>query len=252
MGRALLKAAQEQPGITITGAIVREGSPALGEDAGVLAGGAPLKVAVSCDLPLALKTADVAIDFSRPENVPATLMACAVAGRAVLLGITGLTVDVVQPSLAIASKVVPVLMAPNTSLGGALLAELTRIAAAALPGSFDIEIIEAHHRAKRDAPSGTALGLGKAAAVGRSQALPASQARSASRVPGEIGYAVVRAGDIVGEHTVLFAGDGEQLSLVHRATDRMIFARGALRAAVWLCGQAPGVHTMRDLFKLNQ
>jgi 4-hydroxy-tetrahydrodipicolinate reductase len=250
MGCALLSAARQDPGITVTGAIVRSGSPAAGEDAGVLAGGAPIGVAVSCDLDLALKDADIAIDFTCSQAAPATLAACVAAGRGLLLGTTGLPAQL-QPALLAAAGHIPLLVASNTSLGAALLAELTRIAAAKLPASYDIEIIEAHHRAKRDAPSGTAISLAAAAAEGRGVPPPAPVPRAHERVPGEIGFAVVRGGDIVGEHTVLLAGQGEQLALTHRATDRMIFAHGALTAARWLAGQAPGAYTMRDLFQLN-
>jgi 4-hydroxy-tetrahydrodipicolinate reductase len=139
-------------------------------------------------------------------------------------------------------------VAPNTSLGVTLLIELVRQAAAALPAQFDIEIIEAHHRMKQDAPSGTALALGRAAAEGRAQPPDHVRGAAAARQGAEIGYAVVRGGDIVGEHSVLFAGMGESLTLSHRATDRALFARGALRAAAWLQSRAPGRYFMRDLF----
>jgi 4-hydroxy-tetrahydrodipicolinate reductase len=144
-----------------------------------------------------------------------------------------------------------VLVAANTSLGVTLLIELVRAAAKALPADFDIEISEAHHRNKRDAPSGTALALGKAAAEGRAQDLATTAAISRNgespRRPGEIGFAVTRGGDIVGDHSVLFAGSGEQLLLGHRATDRAIFARGALKAAAWLTARPPGRYWMRDV-----
>jgi 4-hydroxy-tetrahydrodipicolinate reductase len=251
MGRALLKAAAGFPELTISGAIVRTGSPA--PDPGVLAGAASLGVALSTDLAAALEQADVAIDFSSPAAAAATLAACRAAHVGLLLGTTGLPAEL-EPQLAAAAHDIPLLRAANTSLGVTLLAELVRLAASRLPESFDIEIIEAHHRAKRDAPSGTALALGAAAAQGRG--IPPPDGRSAGRQgprpPGEIGFAVVRGGDIVGEHTVLMAGDGEQLCLTHRATDRMIFARGALQGALWLARQPPGSYTMRDLLQLNQ
>ena len=151
---------------------------------------------------------------------------------------------------------IPLLVAPNTSVGVTLLIELVRTAAKALPLDFDVEILEAHHRLKVDAPSGTALALGRAAneARGRPDALVAKDAlasRVGQRGRGDIGFAVVRAGDIAGEHTVMFAGEGEQLSLTHRATDRAIFAKGALQAGLWLAGQPPGRYSMRDFLGLK-
>jgi 4-hydroxy-tetrahydrodipicolinate reductase len=149
-----------------------------------------------------------------------------------------------------AASDIPLLVAPNTSVGVTLLIELVREAAQALPVEFDIEIVESHHRMKRDAPSGTALALGRAAAQGRKQMFEDSAHSRADGNPrrkGDIGFAVVRGGDIVGDHTVLFAGNGERVSLSHQVTDRAIFARGALQAAAWLAGQGPGRYQMRDL-----
>jgi 4-hydroxy-tetrahydrodipicolinate reductase len=147
---------------------------------------------------------------------------------------------------------IPLLIAPNTSIGVTLLLELTRMAAKALPTDFDIEIVEAHHRMKKDAPSGTALALGKAAAEGRGvEDKGALTNRSGERRQGDIGYAVIRGGDIVGDHTVLFAGAGEQITLGHRATDRAVFARGAVRASLWLARQSPGRYNMRDFLGLK-
>jgi 4-hydroxy-tetrahydrodipicolinate reductase len=251
MGRCLVRAATESRQLTVAGAVAWAGSGSIGADAGVLAGVGPLGVLVTADLPAALAASDVAIDFSRSEATHENITACRAAKKPLLLGTTGWPAELAAP-LAAAAREIPLLVAPNTSLGVALLAELTRIAARALPGSFDIEILESHHRAKRDAPSGTALALARAASQGR--AVPEAEAwdpdqrsRRGPRRHGEIGFAVVRGGDIVGEHTVLFAGDGEQVSLTHRATDRMIFARGAVSAAVWLAGRPAGAYAMRDL-----
>jgi 4-hydroxy-tetrahydrodipicolinate reductase len=188
-----------------------------------------------------------------------------------LIGTTGFD-GALGPVLDVAAGDIPLLVAPNTSLGVTLLLELVRAAAGSLGPDFDIEIIEAHHRMKKDAPSGTALALGRAAEEGRAavekrEALAAQAGaggsagwadhpaakptvltdRSGLRREGDIGYAVVRGGDVVGEHSVLFAGKGEQVTLGHRATDRDIFARGALRAALWLAGQHPGRYVMRDV-----
>lgn len=236
MGQALVRAAGELPSLRITAAVASPASASLGRDAGVLAGMEPLGVAVTSDLPAALATADVAIDFSQPHATRANVAACRVARKPLLIGTTGFEAQITQPELAAAASEIPLLIAPNTSLGVAVLTELVHRAARALPAEFDIEIIEAHHRTKRDAPSGTALALARAAAEGR------------GGVPERtIGFAVVRAGDIVGEHTVLFAGPGEEVRLTHRASDRAIFARGALRAALWLRGQAPGRYDMSDI-----
>jgi 4-hydroxy-tetrahydrodipicolinate reductase len=257
MGRALVRAASEQTALRITGAVASAGSATLGQDAGSLAGIEPLGIAVSADLPAALAAADLAIDFSQPHATAANIAACRLARKPLLVGTTGFAPELTEAQLDAAAREIPLLIAPNTSFGVALLTELVRKAARALPAEFDIEIIEAHHRMKRDAPSGTAVALARAAGEGRG--LPPAQAlagRSAGRAgprrQGEIGFAVVRGGDIVGEHTVLFAGPGEELRLSHRAGDRAIFARGALRAALWLCGQPPGRYGMSNIIDENQ
>src|SRR5882762_9139443 len=214
MGEALLRAAPAFPRLNITAAVASPTSPSLGRDAGEVAGVGCLHLPITSDLPRALAEADVAIDFSS----------------------------------AAAARAIPLLIAANTSLGVTLLLELVRIAARALPPSFDIGILDTHHRSKQDAPSGTALALGSAAREARQAA--ASAAGPAVGKPhreGEVGFASMRAGDIVGEHTVLFAGPGEALSLTHRATDRGVFARGALAAALWLQSRPPGRYTMHDL-----
>ena len=256
MGRALVRAAASES-IEIAAAVTSAKSEALGKDVGELAGLGKLGVAVTADLASALAAADVAIDFSNAAATQSNLTACRDARKPLLIGTTGFNLDA---ELHAAARDIPVLLAPNTSLAVTLLIELVRQAAAALPATFDIEIVEAHHRMKKDAPSGTALALGRAAAAGRSQPFEYA-ARDGSLQPGagvradgvarkgsEIGFAVVRAGDIVGEHSVLFAGMGESLTLSHRATDRAIFARGALQAAAWLESRAPGQYFMRDLF----
>jgi 4-hydroxy-tetrahydrodipicolinate reductase len=257
MGQALVRAAGERPGLRITGAVASAGSASIGRDAGALAGLEPLGVTVSSDLPAALAAADVAIDFSQPHATRANIAACRAARKPLLIGTTGFAAEVSEAELDAAARDIPLLIAPNTSLGVALLTDLVRRAALALPAEFDIEILEAHHRMKRDAPSGTALALAAAAGEGRglapAQALAGSAAgRAGPRRQGEIGFAVVRGGDIVGEHTVLFAGPGEELRLGHRAGDRGIFARGALRGALWLIGQPPGRYGMSDIFKSEQ
>ncbi len=252
MGHALVRAASELAAVRITAAVASGRSASLGRDAGVLAGTQPLGVEVTSDLTAALAAADVAIDFSQADATRASIAACRAVRKPLLIGTTGFAAELTEPELDAAAGEIPLLIAPNTSLGVALLTALVRKAARALPAEFDVEIIEAHHRMKRDAPSGTALALARAAGEGRG--LPPAEApagtaagRIGPRRQGEIGLAVVRGGDIVGEHTVLFAGPGEELRLSHRAGDRAIFARGALRAALWLRGQPPGRYDMSDI-----
>lgn len=239
MGRAIGELLRDHPDATLVGAIDREADAARG---------------VTTDLDAALRNADVMIDFSSPSDTVAHLEACARHGVAALIGTTGLGPEV-EPAADIASRRVPVLIAANTSLGVTLLTELVRAAARALPDEFDIEITEGHHRYKKDAPSGTALALGRAAADGRGQSFDAVRGSpregEGARKAGEIGFSVIRAGDLVGEHSVLFAGEGERLTLGHQATDRVIFARGALKAAAWLVGRAPSRYRMIDVIGLK-
>jgi 4-hydroxy-tetrahydrodipicolinate reductase len=263
MGLAITRAAAESRQLRIVAAIDRPDDgvrpPVQGRDLGTLAGLAPLGVAVGADLDAALagaaggETPDVMIDFSSPAATAANLAACARAHVAALVGTTGLGADAEAAAQSAAARV-PVLIAANTSVGVTLLAELVRAAARALPAEFDIEILDAHHRAKVDAPSGTALALGRAAAEGRGIDHDAARLpidRNGPRREGGIGYSVVRAGDIVGEHEVVFAAAGERVVLGHIATDRTIFARGALRAADWLVIQSPGRYSMVDFLGLK-
>lgn len=246
MGLALVRAASESQEVSITAAVASPHSGALGKDAGELAGVGRLGVTITSDLPAALSRVDVVIDFSNASATQANLAACRQARKPLLVGTTGFPPDT---DFDAAARDIAVLVAPNTSLGVTLLIELVREAAAALPPQFDIEVIEAHHRMKKDAPSGTALALGQAAAAGRGRALDPVRTDGAPRQGTEIGFAVVRGGDIVGEHSVLFAGMGETLTLSHRATDRALFARGALQGAAWLESRTPGRYFMRDLFQ---
>jgi 4-hydroxy-tetrahydrodipicolinate reductase len=252
MGGALVRAARELPQVRIAGAVASARSASLGRDAGELAGTEPLGLEVTSDLSAVLAAADVALDFSQPQATRAALAACRAARKPLLIGTTGIAAELTEAELDAAAREIPLLIAPNTSLGVALLVELVRQAAGALSPDFDIEILEAHHRMKRDAPSGTALALARAAGEGRglgSEAAlsGASLAPVGPRQQGQIGFAVLRGGDIVGEHTVLFAGPGEELRLSHRAGDRAIFARGALQAAQWLLGQPAGRYGMSDI-----
>jgi 4-hydroxy-tetrahydrodipicolinate reductase len=251
MGQAIITAANDSSDIEITAAVDSRHSACIGRDAGELAGGKHLGVAVSNDLRAVLAATDVVIDFSTASATEEHLAACRAARKPLLMGTTGHS-GARQRSFAAASLEIPLLVAPNTSLGVTLLLELAQQAALSLPFDFDVEIIEAHHRLKADAPSGTALALGEAVAKARAQEFAAvavaSGSRDATRRSGDIGFAVVRGGDLLGEHTVLFAGPGETLALTHRATDRGIFARGALKAAVWLSSQPHGLYSMRDIF----
>lgn len=250
MGQAMIRVAPEIPGLSIVSAVASTTSSAVGKDVGELAGCDAIGVRVTDDLRAALAQADVVIDFSNAQATESNLTACRQARKPLLIGTTGFPAELTAAFDA-AAKDIPLLVAPNTSVGVTLLIELVRQAAHALPSQFDIEIVEAHHRMKRDAPSGTALALGKAAAEGRNQPFdgshPTMRQDGVPRREGEIGFAVVRGGDIVGEHSVLFAGMGESLTLGHRATDRAVFARGALQAAAWLAPRPPGRYFMRDL-----
>jgi 4-hydroxy-tetrahydrodipicolinate reductase len=250
MGQSLVRAALERPDIRISGAVASADSDHLGRDIGELSGVSTFGLPVTSNLTAALSEADVAIDFSRPSATATNLAACVAVGKPLLIGTTGLPGDL-DNDFERAARHIPLLIAPNTSVGVTLLMELVRTSARALSLDFDVEIVEAHHRMKRDAPSGTALALGQAVADERGQQLQDVAATSrngeAPRRKGEIGFAVVRGGDIVGEHTVIFAGTGEQLLLGHRVSDRSIFARGALDAAAWLADRSAGRYVMRDV-----
>jgi 4-hydroxy-tetrahydrodipicolinate reductase len=254
MGQSILRALREEPRWCLSGALASAQSSRLGEDAA--GAGAPTGVRISADPAAALLDAEgrkaaVALDFSSAAAVPLHAKACAAAGVPLLVGTTALQPECLA-ALAQAAEAIAVLVAPNTSVGVGVLAELVRFAARALPPSYDVEIHEAHHRMKRDAPSGTALKLGELVAQARGQEL-AQVARydrhgaDDLRAPGSIGFSVVRGGDIVGEHTLIFAGAGERLEITHRATDRDVFARGALQAAEWLAGRSAGTYSMQDV-----
>jgi 4-hydroxy-tetrahydrodipicolinate reductase len=252
MGTQLLRLLPGYPRLRLAGAVASERSAALGRDAALHAGALAGAVPVSAALPPLLQQADLVIDFSSPGAAAAHVAACAAARVPLLLGTSGLPRELEAP-LAAAADVIPLLVAPNTSLGVNVLLELVRQAAQALPGSYDIEIVEAHHRDKLDAPSGTALALGEAAALGRGGKLAESAAYArhglgSPRQAGQIGFGVLRGGDVVGEHEVWFLGDGERLLLKHSATDRSVFARGALLAGQWLAGRPAGRYGMRDVF----
>jgi 4-hydroxy-tetrahydrodipicolinate reductase len=260
MGTTLIRLIAEGGEHQLVGALGEPGDPSLGRDAGQVAGIDPLGVLITDDLAAALGGSggggcDVAIDFTAPVVTARHAQACAANGHALVVGTTGLGATQLA-ALQAAARRTPVLHARNMSLGITVLTELVRQAVTLLGPGFDVEITEAHHRDKKDSPSGTALQLGEAAAAARGRQLSdvAVQARSglavASRAEGAIGFASLRGGAIVGDHTVLLAGAEELLELTHRATDRALFARGALRAASWLVGQPAGLYSLREVLGL--
>jgi 4-hydroxy-tetrahydrodipicolinate reductase len=255
MGRALIRAITEAEGAVVSAAIERAGSPVLGEDAGLLAGLSPLGVGVTEDALTAFAGADGVIDFTAPAATTAFGDLAAQARIVHVVGTTGLG-EAEIARLDAAARHAVVVRSGNMSLGVNLLAALTRKVAATLGEDFDIEILEMHHRHKVDAPSGTALLLGEAAARGRAVALDEASVRvrdghTGPRAPGTIGFATLRGGSVVGEHAVIFAGAGERIELAHKAEDRMIFARGAVRAALWGRGKKPGHYSMADVLGIG-
>lgn len=249
MGRTLLRCLPEFPALQLAGALTAPGAGLGGQDAGEVAGLGALGVPLAEEVGPALRGARVAIDFTLAEAVPATAKACRAAGVGLVCGVTGLD-EAARAALRAAARDVPVLWAPNMSAGMAVLERLAALAAAAL-SEFDAGVYEVHHSAKRDAPSGTALALGRAVARGRGLDAAAAMPGAEFRAPA-LGYGVMRVGDVVGEHTVTLAGPGERVELVHRATDRAIFARGALRAAAWLAGREPGEYTLGEVLGLGR
>ncbi|HXF09071.1 MAG TPA: 4-hydroxy-tetrahydrodipicolinate reductase [Candidatus Acidoferrales bacterium] len=254
MGRALLTAAQGRSDLVVTAALEAPGHPALGQDVGMLAGIGALGVPLTVDIGAALARCEVLIEFTRPEPTLAHLAACRDQGRAMVIGTTGLD-EAQRSEVADAARAIPIVFAPNMSIGVNLMLKLLETAARVLGNSVDIEIIEAHHRHKVDAPSGTALRMGEVIAetLGRDLrqcAVYGREGQTGARARDTIGFATVRAGDIIGDHTVLFAGEGERLEIAHRATSRENFAQGALRAAAWLAGRTPGLYDMSDVLGL--
>ncbi|MFO0756691.1 MAG: 4-hydroxy-tetrahydrodipicolinate reductase [Byssovorax sp.] len=249
MGQQVVRLAAAE-GLSLVGAIASPSSAGLGRDAGEIAGAGLLGVEISADTASGLLGADVVIDFSRAEALPGLLQHAARARVAVVSGTTRLD-TLGEQRLDEAAKVVPVLWAPNTSVGVQVLADLVKLAVEGLGLGFDIEIVETHHKAKIDAPSGTADRLRLAAEEGR-QGLRAVHGREGNvgpRKPEEIGMHAVRGGDVIGDHTVHLFGHGERIELTHRATSRELFARGAIRAARFLAGKPPGRYTMADVLR---
>ena len=253
MGRLVVRAVAEAPDLALAAATVRPGTLLVGGDAGEVAGVGPLGVTVTDRLADAHGSVDCVVDFTLPQAVPAHLEFCARAGVPLVLGVTGLD-PALQADVEALARRVPVVQAANFSVGVTLALDLLRTAAHAFGADADVEIVDTHHRGKRDAPSGTALAMGRAVADGRGTTLDALRLpdQAPERVPGALGFSALRAGDVVGEHAVTFFAAGERLELAHRATDRGVFARGALRAARWLLrGPAPGLYDMRDVLGLD-
>jgi 4-hydroxy-tetrahydrodipicolinate reductase len=251
MGRELVRAIAAQPGCSVSGAAETAGSPALGKDIGELAGLEHIGVAVTSDAASVIAAADAIVDFTVPKASVEFARLAAKCGTAHIIGTTGFD-EASEAAIASAARKTAIVKAGNMSLGVNLLVALTKQVAAALGNDFDIEIVEMHHRMKVDAPSGTALMLGEAAASGRNVALAERSVRvrdghTGPRKPGDIGFATLRGGSVVGDHTVIFAGEGERIELTHRAADRGIFARGAVKAALWAKGRAPGLYAMTDV-----
>ena len=251
MGRMLIAEVAAMPGLRLVGALARAGDACLGADAGTLAGIGEIGVPVEDDPLPSMARARAVIDFTSPDGTLALAEIAAQARAVHVIGTTGMSPDEIA-ALEPASRHCAQVRAGNMSLGVNLLEGLVRRVAAALDDGWDVEIVEAHHRHKVDAPSGTALMLGRAAAEGRDVDLDdvAATARGGARPEGAIGFASVRGGDVVGEHDVIFAGPGERLVLRHVATDRAIFARGAVRAALWGLGRPPGQYDMADVLGL--
>lgn len=255
MGRMLIKAITEAEGCTVSAAIERSGSAALGQDAGILAGLPALGVPVTDDALPAFVEAEGVLDFTAPE---ATVAFAALAAQARIVHVVGTTgmEPVHLAKLEAAARHAAIIRSGNMSLGVNLLAALVRKVSATLGTDWDIEIVEMHHRMKVDAPSGTAVLLGEAAAQGRDVSLAETRVASRDghtgvRPPGAIGFAALRGGTVVGDHKIIFAGAGERLELAHVAEDRGLFAQGAVKAALWGRGRKPGLYSMADVLGLD-
>jgi len=251
MGRTLVRLIGEAEDLQLVGALEAPGHPCLGSDAGIVAGAGECGIRVAADLP---QTLDVLVDFSLPEGAVERIAACGERGTAVVVGTTGFT-DEQRKAIAAAAKRCAVVLSPNMSVGVNVLFHAAAELARTLGPEYDIEIVEAHHRFKKDAPSGTALKLAEeiAAATGRNLAKSSVHGRGPGQPPrreGEIGIHAVRGGDIVGEHIVYYSGLGERLELKHVAHARDTFARGALRAARWVADRGPGLYSMADVLGL--
>ncbi|MFV0680440.1 4-hydroxy-tetrahydrodipicolinate reductase [Ottowia sp.] len=254
MGQILINAVRTSDDCQLAGALDRPDSPVIGQDAGALSGQA-LGVNVMAELDQGLQAAQVLIDFTRPEATMAHLAACRRLGVALVIGTTGFA-DAQKAEIQAAAQDIAIVMAPNMSVGVNVTFKLLEMAAKALATGYDIEVIEAHHRHKVDAPSGTALKMGEvmADALGRKLkdcAVYERYGHTGERDPSTIGFATIRGGDIVGDHTVLFAGTGERIEISHKSSSRAGYAQGSLRAVRFLAGRAPGLYDMFDVLNLR-
>ncbi len=255
MGRAVIQAASAAASVRVTAAFDRAGSDVIGADIGPLAGLAPMSLKVRDDLADAVDDFDVVVDFTRPEASLAALEVCRWAGKGMVIGTTGFGAAQLD-RLAAATREIPIVRAANFSVGVNVCLKLLEQAARALGDDYDVEIVEAHHRHKVDAPSGTALAMGEAVAdaLGRELsevAVYGREGHTGERERPTIGFATVRGGDVVGDHSVMFLGDGERIEIAHRASNRLNFANGAVRAAAWLAGRDAGAYGMREVLGLD-
>lgn len=256
MGQRIIHMVRNHPDLELSGAFERPGSPVIGRDAGAISGLGETGVTITEGLDSVINKADVLIDFTFHEATVQFARRAAEYGTAMVIGTTGLTPEELTTISALAEAHFPCVQSPNMAVGVNVLFKLVEKTAAILGNAYDVEIVEAHHRMKKDAPSGTALKLGQmaAAALGRDLAEVGVMERNGiigERTDREIGIQTIRGGDIVGEHTVYFAGAGERLEITHRATNRDNFARGAALAAHWVAGKPKGLYTMFDVLDLN-
>jgi 4-hydroxy-tetrahydrodipicolinate reductase len=254
MGRMLIEAIRDQDDCRLAGALDVAGSPDIGNDAGAFLGHAS-GVQITSDLPGGLRNAKFLIDFTRPEGTLEHLKVCRTLGVSLVIGTTGFS-EAQKAQILAASKDIAIMMAPNMSVGVNVTMKLLEMAAKSLSTGYDIEIIEAHHRHKVDAPSGTAIKMGEviAAALGRELkdcAVYAREGVTGERDPSSIGFATIRGGDIVGDHTVLFAGTGERIEITHKSSSRVTYAQGSLRAVRFLAGRTSGLYDMFDVLGLK-
>ena len=255
MGQMVTRCIYESAGAELAGGTEAPGAPAIGRDLGELSGLGTLGLAVSDDPVTLFARTDAVIDFTTPAASVAHAELAAQAQAVHVIGTTGLDMEQ-QAAIGRAARHSVVILAPNMSLGVTLLTALVEQVARRLDPDYDIEVVEMHHRRKVDAPSGTALALGRAAAAGRAVDLEEVARRvrdghTGARPRGEIGFATLRGGDVVGEHTVVFAAEGERLELTHKASTREVFARGAVKAALWARGRPPGLYSMKDVLDLT-
>jgi 4-hydroxy-tetrahydrodipicolinate reductase len=255
MGKVLIEAVDGAEGLDLGAAIVEPGSSLVGADAGDMIGIGKTGIAMADSLAAVVDDFDVLVDFTFPDLTLENAAFCKANGKMLVIGTTGMS-DAEKEQLAAIAESVPVVFAPNMSVGVNVALNLLRTAAAALGDDYDVEIIEAHHRHKKDAPSGTALRMGEvvADALGRNLkecAVYGREGFTGERTRTEIGFETIRAGDVVGDHTVLFATEGERIEITHKASSRMTFAKGAMRAALWLTGKPAGLYDMQDVLALR-